>query len=411
MALAFLNSKSLGIVSMRKSHFHSYIEKVTPPTCTEKGYTTYICSCGNTKKDNFVDALGHDYGDDYEYNEQGHWHICNRCGEASNVEAHIPDRNEATNTDPIKCTVCGYIIQEALCSHEWGEWILTKQETCTSSGSWSRTCLLCGAVESKTIKPHGHQISSTITKYATCSTEGEKLYKCDLCDYSYTEAIPTLEHKMNSTVNKHATCVSEGERYYWCSSCDYNYTEKIPVTGQHVSTPVGAVASTCTTKGSTAGEKCAVCDTFLVEPSILPLAPHTLSEWKRSDMSHWQDCLVCGESGINNNTCDRDGFGGFVSPATCTKNAVRWITCSVCGREYPSSKEVPDSALGHLPQTTIKQQSVIAHNVKTICLRCHEILKDQNEPHTWIVSANGKKKTCKDCGLVTNNEGGETPLG
>lgn len=37
-----------------------YKTEKTAPTCTEKGYTTYFCSCGNTSKADYVDALGHD---------------------------------------------------------------------------------------------------------------------------------------------------------------------------------------------------------------------------------------------------------------------------------------------------------------------------------------------------------------
>ena len=40
-------------------HSHSYTAAVTAPTCTEKGYTTYTCSCGDSYVDNYVDALGH----------------------------------------------------------------------------------------------------------------------------------------------------------------------------------------------------------------------------------------------------------------------------------------------------------------------------------------------------------------
>ena len=40
---------------------HSYTEKVTAPTCIDKGYTTYTCICGDTYVDDYVDALGHSY--------------------------------------------------------------------------------------------------------------------------------------------------------------------------------------------------------------------------------------------------------------------------------------------------------------------------------------------------------------
>lgn len=41
------------------AHEHSYDAVVTAPTCTEKGYTTHTCSCGDSYVDTYVDALGH----------------------------------------------------------------------------------------------------------------------------------------------------------------------------------------------------------------------------------------------------------------------------------------------------------------------------------------------------------------
>ena len=41
------------------AHEHSYTTVVTPPTCTEKGYTTHTCSCGDSYVDTYTDALGH----------------------------------------------------------------------------------------------------------------------------------------------------------------------------------------------------------------------------------------------------------------------------------------------------------------------------------------------------------------
>ena len=41
------------------AHEHSYTAVVTPPTCTEKGYTTHTCACGDSYVDTYTDALGH----------------------------------------------------------------------------------------------------------------------------------------------------------------------------------------------------------------------------------------------------------------------------------------------------------------------------------------------------------------
>lgn len=50
---------------------HSYTAQVTAPTCTEKGFTTYTCKCGDTYQEKEVAALGHAYEDG----------ICTRCHE------------------------------------------------------------------------------------------------------------------------------------------------------------------------------------------------------------------------------------------------------------------------------------------------------------------------------------------
>ena len=47
-------------------HTHSYSTTVTAPTCTEKGYTTYSCSCGNSYVADYVNATGHSFGSWYQ---------------------------------------------------------------------------------------------------------------------------------------------------------------------------------------------------------------------------------------------------------------------------------------------------------------------------------------------------------
>ena len=44
-----------------EGHAHSYTAVVTEPTCTEGGYTTYTCSCGDSYVADETPALGHDW--------------------------------------------------------------------------------------------------------------------------------------------------------------------------------------------------------------------------------------------------------------------------------------------------------------------------------------------------------------
>ena len=42
-------------------HEHNYTAIITAPTCTEKGYTTYTCECGDSYIDDYVDKLEHEF--------------------------------------------------------------------------------------------------------------------------------------------------------------------------------------------------------------------------------------------------------------------------------------------------------------------------------------------------------------
>ena len=59
-----------GGVDITEAHKHSYITTAVAPTCMEKGYTLYVCACGDSYKDSFTDSLGHSF-------ENG---VCTRCG-------------------------------------------------------------------------------------------------------------------------------------------------------------------------------------------------------------------------------------------------------------------------------------------------------------------------------------------
>lgn len=58
--------------------------------------------------------LGHDFADVWSSDASGHWHACSRCDAKDGEATHTPDREAATETDPIKCSVCDYIITPAL---------------------------------------------------------------------------------------------------------------------------------------------------------------------------------------------------------------------------------------------------------------------------------------------------------
>ena len=73
-----------------------------------------VCDdCGAT----YGDFAGHDWNTaSWEKDATGHWHKCNTagCTEKSDFAQHTPDRAAATETDPVKCSVCEHEITPAL---------------------------------------------------------------------------------------------------------------------------------------------------------------------------------------------------------------------------------------------------------------------------------------------------------
>lgn len=56
------NLLGVASVSMKSSkHSHNYTAKVTPPTCKQRGYTTYTCQCGDSYKSNYTPVEKHNY--------------------------------------------------------------------------------------------------------------------------------------------------------------------------------------------------------------------------------------------------------------------------------------------------------------------------------------------------------------
>ena len=84
---ASYSSSSYASFRCVEAHEHSYTAVVTPPTCTEKGYTTHTCACGDSYVDTYTDALGHAW-DSGKVTKQPtatetgiRTYACTRCGE------------------------------------------------------------------------------------------------------------------------------------------------------------------------------------------------------------------------------------------------------------------------------------------------------------------------------------------
>jgi len=148
---------------------HKYTETVIPPTCTQQGYTHYVCErCSDSYDDNFTDIIEHSY--------------------------------VATIVEP----------------------------TCESRGYTSKRCSACGYEiidEGSYVDALGHNYTYEVVTEANCIFTGIGEYTCTRCNHSYTVEIPTdssVHADMQYARTVSPTDVEMGYDIYYCSNlCGY----------------------------------------------------------------------------------------------------------------------------------------------------------------------------------------------
>ena len=302
------------------SHTHSYKAVVTAPTCTEKGYTTHTCACGDSYVDTYTDALGHAWDNGKVTKEPTETETgvktftCTRCGE--------------TKTEVIPATG---VVASGTCGAEGDgsnlTWTLDSEGVLTISGSgdmhgygssdapWygSRSRVKsaviaegvtsigesafenCRSLTSVTIPNSVTSIGRYAFYYCTSLTSvtipdsvtsigGSAFYNCtSLTDvyYAGSEAqwkaisisstgnngLLTANIHYNYVSHTHSykdvvtapTCTEKGHTTHTCS-CGDSYVDTYTDPLGHDLKDDAAVAATCTTAGTTAGKHCTRCD-------------------------------------------------------------------------------------------------------------------------------------------------------
>ena len=204
---------------------HSHNAVVTAPTCTEQGYTTHTCHCGDEYTDSYVDALGHDA---------------------------IP--------------------------HD------SKAPTCTEIG-WSAyvTCSRCDHTTYAEIPATGHSTTSHEAKKPTCTEIGWNAYvTCDKCDYTTYEELAKTPHLPSDAVRENVVeSTTETEGHYdsvvYCSVCGHEILREQKTTpiisDANISDPnsgkkglgVGEIAAIATTTSASAAGGIAALISFILK--------------------------------------------------------------------------------------------------------------------------------------------------
>ena len=230
------------------------------------------------------------------------------------------------------------------CSHSFGAWKETPA-TCTENGSKTRTCSICGLVESETIASTGHSYKSVVTA-PTCTEGGYTTYTCSACGHSYTGNETASKGHSYSGVVTAPTCTKNGYTTYTCSVCSHSYVGDYVTTSGHSYKSV-VTAPTCTEGGYTT-YTCTNCS-YSYTGNATAAAGHNYASFVTDPTCTeggytTYTCFDCGHSYTGNETAAKGhSYKTVVTAPTCTKGGYTTYTCA-CGDSYTADQT---AAAGH----------------------------------------------------------------
>ena len=331
---------------------HVYQAGVTAPTCTERGYTTYTCVCGDSYVDGYVDALGHTEVID---------------------EAVTPGCTENGLTEGKHCSVCtAVLIKQTVVSAKGHDMKKTADEVAPGCETTGKTAVYtcangCGKTEGgAVIDALGHDMKKTADAVAPgCETTGKTaVYTCaNGC--GKTEggvSIDALGHNEVTDPAVAPDCVAEGKTEgKHCDRCGAVLVPQIIIDPNgHTEVTDEAVAATCKATGLTEGKHCSVCEDILVPQTVVDKLPHTeeavaavAPDCTTTGLTAGVKCSVCDEVIVAQTVVDALGHTEETIPAVepgCTTTGLTAGTkCSVCHTTLVAQTVV--DKLGHTEET------------------------------------------------------------
>lgn len=398
-------------------HLHEYTAETVAATCTEAGYTKYVCSCGEFYIDteSYTDALGHSY--DYN-NINWQWKTGYGCDATVTCSRESCTETTEGHTYTYEATVTTTVLQQPTCdaagSQEHSAQITVGEYVYFCSEKVTETLAATG---NHTLVDDGNGVAATCTSTGWTSSK-----TCSVCNKVIVqrEEIPMLDHTPVSDNNgTEATCTATGlTASYHCSVCG-TLTQEQEVIPMVDHTPVddgNRVESTCTEAGLSSSTSCSVCHTVLSAQQALPLKAHTLVGNNDAveptcisiGYTESQSCSVCKqlivpreEIAMIDHVAVSDENG--IEP-TCTSYGYTASThCANCSKHLSDREQIPMS-----DHTLVKDDNAVEPTCKSVgytasysCSVCHQVITDRTEiaklSHTF--GSNGLELTCsRGCG-------------
>ena len=320
-----------------------------------------------------------------------------------------------------KCTICG-----DECTHTYGEKTIVTPATCTTYGSYTKTCTTCGYVYKGQIPKTQHNYEWKVTTPATCNSTGVETKTCTNCgkingqrqipatgehNWETVETIPatctskekqkqkcTVCHTTRTTINENSHYAdhtwAEGDGTVTCTKCGWEHTHR------WVEDTSKTVPATCTSEGS----KTYYCIADYKDYDQEVHKCHsTKTETLAKTAHHWVNG-VCTECGATHEHDWQEQTSLAKSP-TCTEKGSKTYKCSKCGET--KVEEIP--ATGH----TWKIHQIATNKSECKCSVCgatkaHDLKVVSKDPATCT-----KKGiihyVCKDCGKKVRDNDPDAP--
>ena len=359
-------------------------------TCTTQAVCDFCrTTYGGTAPHNTTQYGGKD--------SSGHWDKCSTCDNKFNFEAHTPDREKADETNPIKCTKCGFEITPAghyehTADSEWHNSADGKYHyhECTQSGCSvildkadhsggtatcenKAVCSVCGVAYGDKLGHNYGEVKYTWTSDNTCKAER-------VCKHDNAHIESETVTATGTTITA-ATCKEKGKMKYTATFVNTSFTAQekevdIDFAKHTYGDLIPEVPATCIAGGMKAHYKCTVCGKFFDEDKnetteealTTPVSPyygHNFGFWVEEEYATCQapgrkgykHCSICNKDYDASNTeitdfvipINPDGHevGDLVAeiPATCKDTGVKeHRDCNLCGKHCDpiTRKEIAD---------------------------------------------------------------------
>jgi len=341
-----------------EAHVHQYDNQLTtPPTCTEKGVRTYICTCGDSYTED-VDMT------DHREILAGTELVHSKCGICGEPMSNVHNLVESTVQEPT-CTEKGKKVFACECEYSYSEEIDATGHTEVKAGleTVHSKCGTCGV---PLADGTGHDFTETEYE-GNCLYNGILRHTCD-CGYTYDTERPLGDHT--------PSYVGQEDIHTWCGVCGITLED-----GSAHSFSVVREEPTCTMVGMIRE----TCDCGYVRETPIPKTDHNW-EFVGSQNIHRQ-CSTCDDA------FEYDSYHAFeervVTPATCTVDGEMLHECE-CGYSYTTI----------IVKTGHAEVGGGEAEVHTKCGTCGEVILDGNyhSMGSHITSA-----TCTTDGLQTES--------